>query len=177
MTLADRLNFIDQVVPFAVQSLLDYGIPASATIAQAILETNWGRKAPGNNYFGIKATTRRAREILKLLESGAVKPDNLPEDVQIFGTHEEDPAGRVYAIHDVFRRYHGPAACFRDRERILMGERYKPAMQVAADTREFCRQVQRCGWATASRYGDSLIALIDKYSLEKYDTITEVQHE
>ncbi len=169
MTLQERLDFIDQVVPYAVQSLHDYGIPASATIAQAALESNWGRKALGNNFFGIKITPARAAEIQKLIDTGTCTPETVPDDVQVFWTREETPAGESYRIKDIFRRYPTAADCFAHRERILMGKRYKPAMAAAADPREFCRQLQACGWATAHDYASILISIIAKYGLEKYD--------
>jgi flagellum-specific peptidoglycan hydrolase FlgJ len=43
-TLADSASFGDWL----------HGIPASVTLAQAILESSWGRRAPGYNYFGMK---------------------------------------------------------------------------------------------------------------------------
>jgi flagellar protein FlgJ len=48
-------NFLKLTVPAARASEQATGIPASITLAQAILESGWGRHMPGNNPFGIKA--------------------------------------------------------------------------------------------------------------------------
>lgn len=168
MNLKEKLAFIDSIVPYAVQSMLDYGIPASATIAQAILETGWGRKAPGNNMFGVKISSKRKAEIMKLVKAGVYKPGNLPDDVQVIWTHEENEAGR-YKIQAVFRAYPNVAASFAHRETILMGTRYYHAMRASTDPMEFCRQLQSCGWATAHDYAENLISIINRYGLVKYD--------
>jgi flagellum-specific peptidoglycan hydrolase FlgJ len=49
-------SFIDQLAPAAQADMREFGILASVTIAQAILESGWGRSAPGNNLFGIKGS-------------------------------------------------------------------------------------------------------------------------
>src|SRR4029450_3062974 len=54
-------RFISSIGEAAVRSADDTGVPASVTIAQAILESYWGSSRLAreqNNYFGIKAQTR-----------------------------------------------------------------------------------------------------------------------
>ena len=48
-------EFIAQILPGAQACQRATGIPASITIAQAALETGWGKDVMGNNLFGIKA--------------------------------------------------------------------------------------------------------------------------
>jgi flagellum-specific peptidoglycan hydrolase FlgJ len=60
MTRQDQLDFIASIAPAAQASEKKYGVPASVTIAQAILESAWGKRAIGNNYFGIKARVGEA---------------------------------------------------------------------------------------------------------------------
>nr|WP_082614845.1 glucosaminidase domain-containing protein [Paenibacillus sp. Soil787] len=49
-------SFIDQLASAARADMREFGILASVTIAQAILESGWGRSAHGNNLFGIKGS-------------------------------------------------------------------------------------------------------------------------
>ena len=52
-------EYIDQYKEFAIQQMKRYGIPASVTLAQGILESSNGRSQLAqneNNHFGIKAT-------------------------------------------------------------------------------------------------------------------------
>ena len=49
-------SFYDRMFPLARRASEQTGIPADVIFAQAALESNWGRSAPQNNYFGIKGT-------------------------------------------------------------------------------------------------------------------------
>jgi len=54
----DRRKFIEAALPHAIRIQVQYGIPASATISQAIYESGYGASALAkqhNNFFGIKA--------------------------------------------------------------------------------------------------------------------------
>ena len=54
----DHINFINDIKEDAINTYKEYGILPSITIAQAILETGWGKSnltTKANNYFGIKA--------------------------------------------------------------------------------------------------------------------------
>ena len=48
-------DFIQQFYPYAKDSETVSGVPALVTLAQAALESGWGKHTPGNNFFGIKA--------------------------------------------------------------------------------------------------------------------------
>jgi flagellar protein FlgJ len=52
---ANVSKFIDKVAAQAQAVARVSGLPASVMIAQAGIESQWGNKAPGNAYFGIKA--------------------------------------------------------------------------------------------------------------------------
>src|SRR5690349_995806 len=47
-------EFITAISPYAVKDMWQSNVLASVTLAQAALESAWGRSAPGNNLFGIK---------------------------------------------------------------------------------------------------------------------------
>src|SRR3954467_13374731 len=81
-----QLAFIAKVAPAAQKTQAEHGIPASVTIAQCILESGWGKCAPGNNYFGIKL--------------GAAHGPYVE-----FTTHEQDASGNARAERDNFRTF------------------------------------------------------------------------
>lgn len=52
--IASHQDFIEKMMPFALRESQRTGVDPRIILAQAALESNWGRSAPNNNYFGIK---------------------------------------------------------------------------------------------------------------------------
>lgn len=52
---AEQNNFLDAVHPYAVEIEKVYGVPVLVSLAQASLESNYGKAKNANNLFGIKA--------------------------------------------------------------------------------------------------------------------------
>lgn len=55
-TISQATAFARAIWPCLEQSAAQLGVSPVALLSQAALETGWGAAAPGNNYFGIKAT-------------------------------------------------------------------------------------------------------------------------
>jgi LysM repeat protein len=150
-------QFIASIGEAAVESREKTGIPASVTIAQAILESYWGSSRlarEANNYFGIKAQTR----------SGPA--GNVWLDVwEVIG-------GRNVVQTQPFRVYHTIAESFVDHGRfILENGRYASALAAKDDARKFARELNRDGYATDPGYAAKLIGLMDRYDLYRYDAV------
>lgn len=58
MPTPEQLAALESFARSAVLSERRYGVPAELSVAQAVLESSWGKKTPGNNCFGIKANSR-----------------------------------------------------------------------------------------------------------------------
>jgi len=148
-------DFLRNVVPAAQSSQRVYGVPASITIAQAILESGWGQSALAkqcNNYFGIKATANA-----------------LPDSYEEFPTIEFVD-GRRTSVMAAFAKYPSPAMCFAAHARLLaLAPRYKAAMAVRNDVLAFAGQLQRCGYSTNPDYAALLMSLVKEYDLTQYD--------
>lgn len=129
------------------------GVPASVTIAQAILESNWGRSTIGaNNYFGIKAETKTG-----------------PAGVVWAATKEYTDKGWI-TIQAPFRAYENMAQSFTDHGQFFIeNSRYAAALRNAGDPKLFARLIQAAGYATDPNYAQSLIRLMDKLDLYRYD--------
>lgn len=123
------------------------------TIAQAILESGWGKSAIGNNLFGIKAGS------------------DWTGKTQTVGTSEYGARG-YYHINDTFRDYDSISDSIEDHAKLLTNSRYD-SVRAATDYKTACREVQKDGYATAPSYADSLIKLIEQYNLNQWDNITE----
>jgi len=148
-------KFIAAVAEAAQDSQRDSRVPASVTIAQAILESDWGNSLlakKGQNYFGIKATKGPGT-------AGVIRMSTW-----------EVLSGKNVVVTDGFRAYNTLYESVMDHGRFLADNpRYAAAFQVLNDPREFARRIQAAGYATDPAYSMKLINLINKYNLIQYD--------
>jgi peptidoglycan hydrolase FlgJ len=141
-------SFVDSIKPHAEAAAKTLGIPAHLIIAQAGLETGWGRRQPVNadgavshNLFGVKAG---------LGWSGAAIAARTTEFVQ----------GAAQRTVERFRAYDSYGSAFRDFARVLAGNRYADARANAADPVAYAKSLQRAGYATDPNYADKLTRAI-----------------
>jgi flagellum-specific peptidoglycan hydrolase FlgJ len=150
----EQAKFIEEAGQAARASQDATGVPASVTVAQAILESDWGRSAigPANNYFGIKA------------QSGPG-----PAGV-VYANTVEFLNGAYVTVSAPFRAYNSMAESFIDHGRFLVqNSRYAPAFQFTNDPPAFARAIQQAGYATDPSYADKLIAIMDTYDLYRFN--------
>ncbi len=155
-------GFIDDAVGPAQASQAETGVPASVTIAQAILESGWGDKHIGsaNNYFGIKC--QRNGTYFGKVATGCVLVD----------TQEWD-GSKYISVKSYFRTYASMTDSFRDHGHFFLeNARYAEAMKHTDDPDTFAREIHKAGYATGPNYADSLISLMKRYDLYRYDTST-----
>lgn len=152
-------DFISQVKEGAIASQKKHGVLASITIAQAILESGWGKSKLSiecKNLFGVKAIGgwRGAKES--------------------YPTYEYY-SGRKTLINDYFRVYNSYAESIEDHALFLVNNsRYRQhGFFNAKDYIGQANALKRAGYATAPTYAQQLISLIDQYSLNKYDDINK----
>jgi flagellar protein FlgJ len=126
------------------------------TVAQAILESDWGRSSlaqNANNYFGIKAI-------------GSLGSDG----VVWMPTSEYNDSGELYSTMSPFRAYKSLTESMTDHDRLLQsGSRYATAMQAARNPREFAARLYEAGYSTDPAYADKLVSLMDRYDLYRLD--------
>lgn len=155
----EQAGFIDKVAPAAMESERQTGVPAPITIAQAILESGWGKTKLAslhNNFFGIKAT----------------KQDIAKDHYVEYQTNEQWKDGQLHKEMAYFDSYPSFFDCFMDHSRLLLSPNYERAMEVKDDVAAFAHMLgpkpEGCGYSTASNYGDKLMELVRLYDLEKY---------
>ena len=139
-------DYIDYFSPVAKQNMVEHGIPASITMAQAILESGAGkgtlvRKA--NNHFGIKCHNWGGEGVF----------------------HDDDEKG------ECFRKYSDPGQSFEDHSRFLTTRsRYAFLFKLKpSDYKGWARGLRKAGYATDRRYPEKLISLIQRYELYNLD--------
>ena len=140
------LAYIEEWKAIAIQEQEDYGIPASITMAQGLLESSAGQSElaiTAKNHFGIKCTN------------------------EWFGGvyyHDDDSQG------ECFRQYNNAAESFKDHSLFLKRPRYSTCFEIAVEDYEgWARRLKECGYATDPSYAPKLIKLIEDYRL---DTLT-----
>lgn len=146
----EQMNFINLIKDAAIQSYNQYMVLPSLTIAQAILESNWGTSAlakEANNLFGLKWTDGYDYVIMKTRE---------------YSNNE------WIVTEAKFRKYGNISDSITDHALLLQRPQYTKVLQ-AKDYREAAYEVWRAGYATDPDYPQKLIDIIEKYELYKID--------
>jgi flagellum-specific peptidoglycan hydrolase FlgJ len=150
-------QFIAAAAPGAQQSRREHGVPASVTLAQAILESGWGKSALSTvdkNFFGMKCNGQGAYAI------GCAS----------HATSECTKAGACFPTAASFRKYNSAADSFRDHGATLASlARYSVAFQFKNDPNRFVAEMHKAGYATDPQYTTKLTAIMAKYNLYQYD--------
>lgn len=141
--------FMEQMRPYAEEASRATGIPADFMLAQAALETGWGKKqmrrpdgSPSHNLFGIKANGWAGQTV-----------DAMTSEFE---------NGRMTRKVEKFRAYLSYADSFKDYARLISeNPRYREVMHTR-DAAAFAYGLQRAGYATDPAYGDKLVRVIGK---------------
>lgn len=153
---SDQNAFIAASVAPAQRSQSDYGVPASVTISQAILESNWGASAPSNNYFGIKCVSGNPGPIA----NGCV---TLPTT--------ECSGGVCTPTTASFRTYATMTDSFRDHGQMLKSNAlYNSAFNYRDNPDQFAREIAADGYATDPNYANLVISIMQSNNLYQYNT-------
>ena len=147
--------FVEKIWPHAQKIGRELGVDPRAIVAQAALETGWGRstiRAQGetaNNYFGIKATGRWQGEKV--------------------ATQTQEFVGGEFRMEQAsFRAYSGVEQSFADYAALLKkSPRYAEALNAGSDIRGFAQSLQRAGYATDPAYARKIEAIAHGPTLER----------
>jgi flagellar protein FlgJ len=148
-------DFVREMWPHAQRAAAELGVSPRAVLAQAALETGWGRHmprhadgTPGNNLFGIK-------------HGGRWEGESLSRNTREF------VAGREVTERASFRAYHSAEQSFADYVSLLKSSpRYAQALG-QTDTRGFAEALQRAGYATDPHYAAKLAAIAEGPTLDR----------
>ncbi|AAP95805.1 integrating conjugative element protein [[Haemophilus] ducreyi] len=140
ITAKSKKEFIQQAMPIAKAIEEKWGVPAEVVIAQAALESGWGKHVKGNAYFGIKGKGSQ----------GSIN----------FGTHEVIN-GKKISINDNFASYGGFGDAANGYGEFLnKNKRYREAFKHKDNPVEFAKAIARAGYATDPDYANKLTKII-----------------
>ncbi len=149
-----EINSVDAYIDFFAETaqleMKAYGIPASITLAQGLLESGLGKgelALKSNNHFGIKCHSTWTGDYV---------------------LHDDDAKG------ECFRKYNHPMYSYRDHSMFLSGRsRYASLFELDKDDyKGWAQGLQKAGYATDKKYPQKLISLIERYELQRFDDVT-----
>jgi len=131
----------------AQEEMKQYGVPASITLAQGILESSSGRgrlAVDANNHFGIKCHDWTGAKIF----------------------HDDDKKG------ECFRKYKNSKYSFQDHSVFLTSRKryHKLFMLEKDDYKGWAKELKAAGYATDRKYPQKLISIIERYQLYRFDS-------
>ena len=140
------VSYIDQYAQIAVKQQKEYGIPASITLAQGLLESGAGVSVfakESNNHFGIKCSDWTGDKVYK----------------------DDDAKG------ECFRKYDHVLQSYEDHS-LFLKNRPRYAFLFALDATDYegwAFGLKKAGYATDPAYAYKLISIIENYDLHQYD--------
>ncbi|MEZ4720522.1 MAG: glucosaminidase domain-containing protein [Flavobacteriales bacterium] len=148
-----KVDYISKYADQAVREMHSSGVPASITLAQGMLESDYGNSPLAkyaNNHFGIKC------------HKGWEGPTFIQDDDE---------------KNECFRKYYEAYDSYRDHSEFLSGrDRYAFLFDLkTTDYKGWARGLKSAGYATNPKYADLLIRIIEENELHKYDEIVKIK--
>lgn len=152
-------DFIDKLLPHAKTASLSTGIPPHFMLAQAALESGWGKheirhadNRPSYNLFGIKAGANWKGDVIETVTTEYVN-------------------GVPQKMVEKFRAYNSYAEGFNDYAKLLLDNpRYAKVLK-SNDAATFANGLQRAGYATDPLYADKIIRILNSDKLQNRELI------
>lgn len=147
-----KSDYIAKYADHAVREMHASGVPASITLAQGMLESDYGNSPLAkyaNNHFGIKC------------HKGWSGPSFIQDDDE---------------KNECFRKYYSPYESYRDHSEFLQTrDRYASLFDLkTTDYKGWARGLKKAGYATNPKYADLLIRIIEENHLHEYDKLTKL---
>ena len=155
MTAASSNEFVARLWPHAVSAANSLGVPAQFLVAQAALETGWGKSeivladgSPSYNLFGVKAGRNWTGQ-----------------SVEVPTTEYVD--GVAQSSRERFRVYGSYAEAFQDYANLLRANPRFSGVLGQQDGMQFARSLQQGGYATDPAYAEKLARIINGATLRQ----------
>ena len=153
-------QFIQNLVPSSQKAYQMYQVLPSISLAQAILESDWGESGLSQNYYNLYG-----------VKAGAAEPS-----VQLETSEYID--GKWITIMAPFRVYNSWAESVEAHAKLLTygvdwnPKLYEPVLK-AKNYKEAAHALQKAGYATDPTYAQKIIHVIETYHLAQYDQLQE----
>ena len=152
-------QFVKLYLPEAKKVEAKTGFHFLIPLTQSALESGWGSKEVGNNFFGIKDTdgvngNEQLITTTEYLSSDKVK---FPFIISITKVGNKFK----YIVKDWFRKYPSATLAFEDHVNFfLKNKRYAEAIKYKSNPERFFEEIAKAGYATAPDYANQLKAVM-----------------
>ena len=140
-------HYVKRFAPVAKSEMKKYGIPASITLAQGLLESDAGHSRlskKNNNHFGIKCFSKKCAKN---------HCSNFTDD-----SHK-----------DFFRIFNNAWESYRSHSLLLQNKRYRALKKYGKNYKQWASGLLKAGYATDKNYDKKLIQIIEALDLMNYD--------
>lgn len=140
-------QYIKRYKDLAVTEMEKFGIPASITLGQALIESRAGNSRlarENNNHFGVKCFSKKC--------------------AKGHCTNHKDDHHK-----DFFRSYESVWESYRNHSQFLQKGRYSALKTYGKDYKKWAAGLRKAGYATDKKYDKKLISVIERYKLYQYD--------
>ena len=140
-------KYVERFAATAISEMKQFGIPASITLAQGLLETDGGGSrlaTESNNHFGIKCRSKCRHCTCR----------NYSDD----------------DVYDMFRVFETSWESFREHSKLLQNDRYKHLEKLGTkDYEGWAKGLKKAGYATDKNYDKKLVKIIEMLDLHQFD--------
>lgn len=148
---SSRQQYIEQYAEYAMEQMRRYGIPASITLAQGIIESSDGKSTlanTANNHFGVKGTYNG---------NYVLADDDKP--------------------NERFKKYDNVGQSYEDHSKVLMAQRYQRYVRNLSpdDYRGWAVGIKKGGYASANSYVNTVVSVIEGANLNRFDQMVMKQ--
>ncbi len=146
-----RERYIEQYAGYAMEQMRRYGIPASITLAQGIIESADGKSTlanTANNHFGVKGTYNG---------NYVLADDDKP--------------------NEKFKKYDNVGQSYEDHSKVLMAQRYQQYVRNLSpdDYKGWTTGIKKGGYASANSYVSTVVKVIESANLQRFDQMVMQQ--
>ena len=148
---SSRQQYIEQYAEYAMEQMRRYGIPASITLAQGIIESADGKSTLANtakNHFGVKGTFNG---------NYVLADDDKP--------------------NEKFKKYDNVGQSYEDHSKVLMAQRYQQYVRNLSpdDYKGWAVGIKKGGYASANSYVNTVVNVIEGANLHRFDQMVMQQ--
>lgn len=151
-------DFVEKMMPIAERVASKYGLNPMAMVAQAALETGWGKHLMkkgteiANNYFGIKAS------------KGTTNSTNADSYEYI--------NGKKVLVNSKFRAYDSVEQSLEDYAKLITGNNRYNKVKNSETVETYFEELQKAGYATDPNYANKLKKIVKNSAFDKYRQVS-----